>query len=226
MNNQFSLQVKAPCTENFNNFSSTQKGGYCGSCKKEVIDFSTMNSQEIIDYFEINKNQNTCGRFKSEQLKMYNPTIQKRKKISFISGLGFAFIALFSFSKVHAQNIQSQTNGSDETPLKFQEVVNEKNISVKGVVTENGTPLPGVTIVLEGTTVGVSTDFDGYFKFPSVLKKGDVLVFSYVGFNSKKVVIQDENSVSDITLSVNLKMDSCVLMGKVAVNKVYTSKKD
>ncbi|WP_299440356.1 carboxypeptidase-like regulatory domain-containing protein [uncultured Aquimarina sp.] len=226
MNNQFSLSIKTPCTENFNNFSKTEQGGFCNSCTKEVIDFSTMNSQEITTYFETHSTKNTCGRFKSNQLTTYTPTAPKRKNISFISGVAFAFIALFSFTKAQAQNIKSQANTSNNSSAKFQKIINENNITVKGVISENGTPLPGANIVLEGTNVGTSSDFDGNFEFPIQLKKGDVLVFNYVGFASKKTVIQDKNSAKDIALKVDLKLEACTFLGKVAVKKVYSSKKN
>lgn len=221
MNDQFSLNVKTPCTENYNRFSPTQQGGFCDSCEKEVIDFSTMNSQEIINHFKINKSQNTCGRFKNDQLKTYNHTLQKRKRIRFISGFGIILIAFFSFNNAHAQDIKNQTKKTST----FQNATNEKNITVKGTVTDGEVPLPGVNIILEGTTVGVSTDFDGYFEFPQKLKKGDVLVISYIGMSSKKVVIQNKNFDLNNTLQINLEMDSGILMGKVAVKEVYSSKK-
>ncbi|WP_298543035.1 carboxypeptidase-like regulatory domain-containing protein [uncultured Aquimarina sp.] len=226
MNNQFSLNIKSPCNENFKNFSPTEKGGFCNSCTKEVIDFSTMNSQEIVHYFETNTIKNTCGRFSSNQLTTYTHTAPKRKSISFISGIAFAFITLFSFTKTQAQNIKSQIRTTDKNPSKFQNIVNENDITVKGMVSENGIPLPGANIILEGTTVGTSTDFDGNFEFPVQLKEGDVLIFSYIGFTSKKIVIKDRNSVNAIALNVNLKTSGCVLMGKVAVKKVYSSKKN
>jgi len=227
MNNQFNLNIKTPCTENFNSFSPTKKGGFCDSCTKEVIDFSTMNSKEIINYFETNKVENTCGRFTNKQLTtMYSPSKQKGRKISIISGIAFAFLTLFSFTKTQAQNLKSKTKDSSNTSAKFEKIINDKNITVKGVVSENGVPIPGVNIVLEGSNIGTTSDFDGNFDFPVMLKKGDVLVFSYIGFNSKKVTVQDENSINNVELSIDLKMDSCVLMGKVAMKKVYKSKKN
>ncbi|WP_233558601.1 carboxypeptidase-like regulatory domain-containing protein [Aquimarina sp. BL5] len=226
MNDQFSLNIKSPCTENFNSFSPTKKGGFCNSCTKEVIDFSTMSSKQIIHYFETNTTKNTCGRFNNEQLTTYTHTAHKRKNISFISGIAFAFIALLSFTKTQAQHIKNQIKTSDDNSSKFQKDINENNITVKGIVSENDIPLPGANVVLEGTAVGTSTDFDGNFEFPVQLKKGDVLVFSYIGFTSKKVVIQDKNSANDIALNVNLKTSGCVLMGKIAVKKVYSSKKN
>jgi len=224
MNNQFSLKINTPCTKSVKEFTSTKNGGFCGSCQKEVIDFTKMDSQEIMNYFETKSTQNTCGIFQGGQLITYENTLSKRKSISFIGGLGLAFLSLFSFGKVHAQEINDKTKGLEKEPLKFQSVINKKNIVVKGTVIEEGMPLPGASVVLEGTTIGTSADFDGNFVFPKKLKKGDVLVFSYVGMNSKKVEITSEKSVLNVTLKVNLKMSSCILVGKVAVKKVYSSK--
>jgi tonB-dependent receptor plug len=64
-----------------------------------------------------------------------------------------------------------------------------QTISVKGKVTDDKkTPLPGVSVVVKGTTQGTSTDFDGNYQIQA--KAGDVLEFSFVGFTTqtKKVV--------------------------------------
>ncbi|MDT8417565.1 MAG: carboxypeptidase-like regulatory domain-containing protein, partial [Lutibacter sp.] len=58
--------------------------------------------------------------------------------------------------------------------------------AVKGKVTEaaGGTALPGVGVIIKGTTIGTATDFDGNYTLENV-KPSDVLVFSYVGFNTQ-----------------------------------------
>jgi hypothetical protein len=226
MDTQFNLDVKTPCSENFNTFSPTKKGGFCSSCTQEVVDFTSMNAEGIINYFKTHSTKNTCGRFKNDQLKTYAPNIQKRRNISFISGLGLAFISLFSFSKAGAQATKSQDTALNTVPPRFQNTIIEENITVKGtIVDENGLPMPGVSILLEGTLVGTQSDFDGNFQLPKKVKKGDIIVFSAIGYNSKKVIIEDKDSSLNIALKVNLSMDSCIIMGKVAVKKVYKSKK-
>ena len=61
--------------------------------------------------------------------------------------------------------------------------------TVKGVVKEKATGegLPGVSVLVKGTTNGVYTDFDGNFQLNNV-KTGDVLVFTYLGFTDKEVL--------------------------------------
>lgn len=58
----------------------------------------------------------------------------------------------------------------------------EKTLS--GVVSEEGLPLPGVSVVISGTTNGTQTDLDG--KYSLKTKTGDVLVFSFVGMKDVK----------------------------------------
>jgi len=221
MNTQLNLNIKKPCSENFNSFSSTKNGGFCNSCEKEVVDFTNMNFEEVQNYFKKNKTKNTCGRFYSNQL-----SIKRNSKIGFYGWLSVAFLSIFSIDKSLAQETNIKLNISNDKPSKFQSILHQNNVTVKGVVKDDTNfPLPGVTVILEGTTTGTQTDFDGDFEFPEKLKKGDVLVFSYVGMNSKKVIIDNKASRLDVSLDVNMKFDSCILMGKVATKKVYKSKK-
>ncbi len=220
MKNQISLQINTPCSENFNQFTPTSNGGFCGNCEKEVIDFSKMSSEEITNFFKNNSHQNTCGKFKQSQLKVYSENNFQRKKFNLWSGLGLACLSLFTFNTVQAQT-KIVKQESSKTITNQQ----ESNIIVKGTVSDDTTVLPGVSILLQGTTIGTETDFDGNFEFPKPLKNGDVLVFSFLGLESRKVVITNSNSASDIELKVDMILPTCVIMGKVAVNKVYKSKR-
>ena len=225
MKNQLNLNIKTPCTENFNQFTPTPKGGFCGSCEKEVIDFTKMNADEIVPFFKNKTNQNTCGRFNSHQLNQKTQIQKKNKRMSFLSGIGLACLALFSTFTTQAQEAKK-----DLEPLKGDSKIeaskSEKNITVKGTVNEGGIPLPGANVVLQGTAIGTSTNFDGYFEFPEKLKVGDVLIVSYIGFESQKVVIEKTNSELKIELNIDMEVSSCIVMGKVAVKQMYKSKKN
>ena len=224
MKHSLNLDINSPCSENFNKFIPSQKGGFCGSCKKEVIDFTTMSSQDIIAYFKDKNTIDTCGRFNSNQLKTYTTNIQKRKKLSVLSGLSLALLSIFSIRTAQAQDTNKNTKVADKN-LEIKSSNSEKTITVQGTVTEeSGLPLLGANIILQGTSIGIATDFDGNFKFPEKLKKGDVLLISYIGYASKKIVVDTDNATTNITLNVNMSPDSCVLLGKVAVKQVYKSK--
>lgn len=223
MENQLNLNIKTPCSENFDQFSSTAKGGFCGSCQKEVIDFTKMNTQDIIEHFKSHKTEATCGRFKTTQL---TAIPQKRKKLNFMSGIGFACLTILSIFTAQAQDTKKQPEPLVKNPSEIKTSEFQKSFTVKGTVSDDSIPLPGVNIILQGTTTGTSTDFDGNFEFPIKLKRGDVLVFSYLGLTTQKVIITDKNSDSDIELKIDMKMDNSFVMGKVAVKEVYKSKRN
>ena len=69
--------------------------------------------------------------------------------------------------------------------------------TVKGTVTEatGNSALPGVGIIIKGTIKGAATDFDGNYSIENV-KPGDVLVFSYIGFNTKEVTVGNITTIN------------------------------
>jgi TonB-linked SusC/RagA family outer membrane protein len=79
----------------------------------------------------------------------------------------------------------------------------EKTIKGK-IITDDGIPLPGVSILVKGSTKGANTNGNGEFNLSASPK--DVLVFSYVGFTTKEVEIGNQTSIV-----VTLKEDANVL---------------
>ncbi len=225
MKNNLNVSIKTPCSENYKNFAPTKAGGFCNSCEKEVIDFTNMNSEDIINYFKLKNTQNTCGRFNNTQLDSLNQSPKTNKRLNLFGGLGFALLSFFSFTFAHAQD--KKTDTKDNTNSEIKDVHQEKEITVKGtVLDENGLPLPGTNIVLKDTTIGIQSNFDGEFEFPQKLKKGDVLVFSFIGYETREIIIDNPSSANSIALNIDMSDYTCIVMGKVAVKKVYKSKKN
>jgi TonB-linked SusC/RagA family outer membrane protein len=79
--------------------------------------------------------------------------------------------------------------------LTVQFVFAQKTVS--GTVSDDGGPLPGVSVLVKGTTTGVETDFDG--KYAIQAKQGDVLQFSYVGKQTVEKTVGTANTI-DVTL--------------------------
>ena len=72
-------------------------------------------------------------------------------------------------------------------------VASGQQMTITGtVVDEFGEALPGVTVFIDGTTRGVSTDIDG--KYSISASPGEVLVFSSVGMNTRKITVGAEGS--------------------------------
>ncbi|MCM5662404.1 SusC/RagA family TonB-linked outer membrane protein [Galbibacter mesophilus] len=85
--------------------------------------------------------------------------------------------------------------------------------SVSGVVTTvDGTPLPGVAVTLKGTSTGVVTDFDGNYEI-NVSGTNAVLVFSYIGFATKEVSVNNQTTIN-VTLQEDVsQLDEVVVVG-------------
>lgn len=84
---------------------------------------------------------------------------------------------------------------------------------VNGIVKDElGMTLPGVSVVVKNTTRGASTDIDGRFTI-SNLKEGEVLLFSYIGFQDIEITV-DESTTLDITLKDDVqRLDEVVVVG-------------
>lgn len=69
--------------------------------------------------------------------------------------------------------------------------------SLSGVVTDKTTkqPLPGVNVVIQGSSTGTQTDFDGKFQLPK-LKAGDKILVSYIGYKNEIITYNSQKEVT------------------------------
>lgn len=90
--------------------------------------------------------------------------------------------------------------------------VEQKDNVIKGkIIDTSGNPLPGANVTIEGTSKGVVSDIDGYYVIEA--KKGDMLVFSFIGFEEQKITIGDRTSI-DVTLKEQTTLlDEAVVVG-------------
>ncbi len=71
--------------------------------------------------------------------------------------------------------------------------------------------LPGVNVIIAGTTTGVITDFDG--KYAIEVKPGDKLLFSFIGFQSQELVIADQKTIDIYLVEEISDLDEVVVVG-------------
>ncbi|WP_299548320.1 TonB-dependent receptor [Seonamhaeicola sp.] len=83
--------------------------------------------------------------------------------------------------------------------------------SVSGNVTSDTGPLPGVNIIVKGSTVGATTDFDGNFTIKA--SANDVLVFSYLGYKTQEVNINGQTRLSVFMEEDTGVLDEIVIVG-------------
>jgi len=81
---------------------------------------------------------------------------------------------------------------------------------ISGTVSDENGPLPGATVLVKGTVNGTFADFDGNYTIDAA--SGDVLVFSYVGYNSKEVTVGDSDTIN-VTLEASNALEEVVVVG-------------
>lgn len=93
----------------------------------------------------------------------------------------------------------------------FSTVVFSQEAIVGSVSNEEGFPIPGATVFIDGTSDATTTDFDGNFSI--IANIGDVLVVSYIGYTPMRITIDDYSSQFNLTLSLSNELDEVEVIG-------------
>lgn len=94
----------------------------------------------------------------------------------------------------------------------------QEKITLTGKVTDGSDPLPNVSVRVQGTGLGTKTNESGLFSITA--SRGQVLVFSYVGFEEQKITVSDQKEIS-----ISLKTPSDNALNDVVVVGYGTKKK-
>lgn len=84
--------------------------------------------------------------------------------------------------------------------------------TINGTVTDDaGGPLPGVNVLVRGTTTGTQTDFDGNYSLE--VSPGSALEFSYLGFQTQEIVVADQTEINVNMVTSASDLDEVVVVG-------------
>jgi TonB family protein len=112
---------------------------------------------------------------------MKNIVSSPYRKMKILLILPVFAIVLYSFAVPDYRYLAPDVNSGNPAAITALQ-----NKEVKGTVEANGEALPGASIVLRGTNIGVSTDIKGFFKLENVPDDG-LLVVSFVGYKTKVI---------------------------------------
>ncbi len=97
--------------------------------------------------------------------------------------------------------------------------------TITGTVSDDtGGPLPGVNIVIKGTTTGADTDFDGNYSIQA--NTGDVLVFSFVGMASQEKTVRAANVINVTLVADNILEEVIVTAYGTSTKAAFTGSAD
>lgn len=124
---------------------------------------------------------------------------------------------LFSDSDIDYRifNRQIVLSAKDNPTAEFASQV--KNVSGK-VTDSSGEPLPGVTVIVKGTTKGTVTDYDGNYTISDV-QGNETLVFSFVGMSTQEIAVGSQTSINLIMEEDAIGIEEVVAIGYGVVRK-------
>lgn len=89
--------------------------------------------------------------------------------------------------------------------------LNAQTVTISGTVTDDTQlPLPGANVIIKGTSTGTQTDFDGRYTIEAQI--GQILTYSYVGFDTKEVKIKKAGEIN-VSLSAAAVLEEVVVTG-------------
>ncbi len=220
MSKKLQLSIPKPCHENWDNMTPVQQGKFCGSCQKQVVDFSNMSDRQVAEFFKKPSTGSVCGRFMTDQL---DRSIEiPKKRIPWLKYFFQFVIPAFLVSiKVSAQKTQGtvaiiktnkDTTRIPKQPLLMGKVarpvctaplmgdiafiIPEKVTKLSGtiqlkVVNEKGEPIPYASIETGVIGKGGAADKNGLFNLDkSILNMNGQLFVSSVGYERKEVPVK------------------------------------
>jgi hypothetical protein len=231
---QIQISIPTPCHEDWHAMLPEEKGRFCLSCQKTVVDFSMMSDAEILKQIA-DSSKNLCGNFSPDQLDRQITTLPQRKTNVFRYAWNMAAAFLIFSTKSSAQ-VKPAKDTIVWAPLKKVDderlmrgeisttVINNKHI-IKGRVTDTtGNPIAFASVWIKTTKQGVTTDEQGNFSISTYAASYPVtLIISYIGYSVTEKLITEEQY--DKPVLIQLKQQFTGWLGGAVVVTVKKKKK-
>ncbi|KQC02234.1 carboxypeptidase-like regulatory domain-containing protein [Pedobacter sp. Hv1] len=201
------ITVPEPCQKNWNDMQPAKDGRICSFCEREVVDFKSWSTAELIDWFG-KTDRKVCGHFNQYQL----DAVKKDKTSSNNWALSSKILltsclALFAGTQAYASHKIHEERKTVQTKILALEL-RKDSLMINGKVKDSlsQTNLLGVKVWIKGTAQFAFTDNEGRFKI-SIQPQQDqqvVLIFSSVGYLTKELIVLPEKIEN---LNIMLKVD-------------------
>ncbi|MBC6700555.1 carboxypeptidase-like regulatory domain-containing protein [Hymenobacter sp. BT190] len=234
MSQPLSLSIPQPCHENWDQMTPATQGRHCAACAKVVVDFTTLSDAEVVAL--LHRTAAPCGRFREDQLErmmrtLAEPTPRWRTWLAAaVAVLGLReVLPSATVAQQPAAPVYTDFLTQDQRKLirhPQPQAPADTSRVVRGRVTDasTGDGLPGVTILLQNTHIGTSTNADGTFELrltqSDASNSSALLNITFIGYESQ-VIRWDE--LQQLTLPLELKMDAHT-MGEVVIMHSHPTK--
>ncbi|MBD2713590.1 carboxypeptidase-like regulatory domain-containing protein [Microvirga sp. STR05] len=219
-----SLTVPRPCHESWQSMTPTAQGRHCATCNKVVLDFTQKTDAEILAL--LRRAAAPCGRFRPDQLgrpllPLPAPAPRWRTWLAAAAVLGLREVAAEdSWGQPSAAVYSPRLISRDEQkaallPQRQAAAAPADTTVVRGRVTDKATGqgLPGVTVMVPGTTIGVATSVDGTFELNIPGRTAAQVSYSFVGYVTQVMSLEQAATHPTVQLEADVKG----LMGELVV---------
>lgn len=230
MKNSIKITIAEPCHEDWTQMTPQEKGRYCDSCDKLVIDFSQTTDEKL--YKRVQRGEKICGRFMATQLNR-EITLSRKRNNSLLDYAATLLIpmAIFSTQNINASNFSNAPNieASPYTSLNISSLnrvakhiakgkrdIPANTFTIKGTVTNSHGSLSGAIVTIKGTDRFVKTDVDGNYKIE--VQKGETLIFDHVTYRRQEIIVEKCKKYN-VVLQQHMIMGEIAIMGRVSLNK-------
>lgn len=225
MNKKIELRIPSPCHENWDTMIPMDKGRFCKSCEKQVVDFTGMSDAQVLAFFRKPVTGSVCGRFTKYQLDR-DLEMPKKRVPWFKYFFQIILPAMLMSSKAVAQGAPKLKGDTImvEPPACKVEVVKIGDIvprvqtaELHGLVTDRQQqPIASATVMIKGANRGVMTDKQGRFRI-SLPGAGQpsILQVSMVGYETFELTIDSPNL--EKPLLIELVEFASILAGELIV---------
>lgn len=212
MRHKIQISIPEPCHEGWQNMTPVEKGRFCASCQKTVLDFTHLSDNEIINL--VSKNDALCGRINVSQLN--RNLIETKTKSNYF---GYFATSVLAFLGLGTESVLAQEKPVvEQTDLKYlnKDLDSVKKITVSGVVTDSfGYPIPGVIVKIQNKKGFIHTD--NYGKFSIDVKRNKILVFSFIGTIEQRLKVNSDNLY--VVLERDKSISNEITLGGIVMKK-------
>jgi hypothetical protein len=201
MSKKIQLEIADPCHENWNNMSPSDKGRFCDSCQKQVVDFTNMSDREIALFFKKPSTGSVCGRFMNDQLNREMEIPKKRipwVKYFFQVALPAFLFSMRSSAQLGKIDVREKRNdtGMVNTPARPFEMVGDTT----AIVIDTPAKKPIVTEIEKASRTALKCKLDDitYTKITMPEIKFEKLEMMTAGFTVVRPVVPQDNIIFKI----------------------------
>ena len=194
--NGVKITIENPCGEDISQMEPTQRGRFCGSCERDLVDFTKLNDREIQKVIH-QTNGDVCGWFRPDQLDRQMVELPVASSPAFFKYAASVLLTM-AIGNTTAQNDQAPISLEKTEQTIEKEAQEPKPYFISGKIRDENTgeTLPFAAIQIQETELGTHSDLEGNFSLevPEKYRSQElILKLSYAGYQQTEMKLDPDS---------------------------------